>query len=115
MTALKTPTDLYSSCLSSIKSDAKLLSSPSHSRARLSLTLLLAVECRRRSPWSLAGVRAHHPRSPPELRRPRSTPAGPRARSLPAKPLPLVDVRMSEPKVEDNPNPLIYCLNHVLN
>jgi hypothetical protein len=40
----------------------KLVASPSASARR------------RRSPWSLAGVRAHHPSSPPELRRPRSTP-----------------------------------------
>jgi hypothetical protein len=36
------------------------------------------------SPWSPAGVCAHHPRSPPELRRPRSTPAR-RSRSFPAR------------------------------
>jgi hypothetical protein len=39
MIVLKTPTDLCSSCLSSIKSNAELLSSPSHSWARLSLLL----------------------------------------------------------------------------
>jgi hypothetical protein len=53
----------------------------------------------------------------PKLRRPRSTLAGSRARSLPAKPLPRrrSSLHMSELKVEDNPNPLIYFLNYILN
>jgi hypothetical protein len=111
------PTDLCSSCLSSMKSGAKFLSSPSHSRVCLSLshTLLLIVERRHRSPWSLAGVRAHHSwnpvRAPQHMDRvvPCSTPNPPN----PPHSSVFIPAHEREHKVEDNP--LIYFLNHVLN
>ncbi|PWZ28352.1 hypothetical protein Zm00014a_002783 [Zea mays] len=83
------------------------LASLSHSLARCrtpSPEFVLTIRIPRRSfaihaaPWSeLASVPL--PVEPP-------VPLPARRRS---------SLRMSEPKVEDNPNPLIYCLNYVLN
>jgi hypothetical protein len=103
----------------SIKSDeplllpTRVLSSPSSlSLSHMLLTLLL--------PHTIAGDR-------PRRRRPSHSPwslAGDVPNPVQALPIPLC-LRLvacsspfavvRSPKVEDNPNPLIYCLNHVLN
>jgi hypothetical protein len=72
-------------------------------------------------PWSLTGTHA-----PPSERIARvmssvvdvTAQHDDHARSLPDRPLPArrrSPLHMSESKVQDNPNPLIYCLNYVLN
>jgi hypothetical protein len=74
-----------------------------------------------RHPWSFTGTHA-----PPFERIAGVTPSvvdataqhDDHARSLPDRPLLArrrSHLHMSEPKVQDNPNPLIYCLNYVLN